>query len=124
LRSGRSREGDDSQGNQARSDQGVHGSHRLSRPRWALAVNLGREENRDNGAAILGDRLMSMTVKTFLIILVAVAMLATVGVLLAGAIGMARGQSPEQSNRLMQWRVLLQACALILFIILLSLLRS
>jgi hypothetical protein len=65
-----------------------------------------------------------MTVKTFLIILVAVAMLATVGVLFAGMIGMVRGQSPEQSNRLMRWRVLLQGCALIFFIILLSLLRS
>ena len=51
-------------------------------------------------------------------------MLATVGVLLAGMIGMVRGASPEQSNRLMRWRVLLQGCALILFVILLSLLRS
>lgn len=63
--------------------------------------------------------------KTVLIILLAAAMLATLGVLLAGLIGLVRGGgNPQRSNVLMRWRVLLQAAALILFALLLSLLRS
>ncbi len=62
--------------------------------------------------------------KTVLTILVVVMMLATLGVLLAGLIGLARGGGdPRRSNRLMRWRVLLQAGTLILFVILLSLLK-
>ena len=52
-------------------------------------------------------------------------MLATLGVLVAGLIGVARGGgNPERSNLLMRWRVVLQAGALVLFLVLLSLLRS
>ena len=58
-----------------------------------------------------------------LTILVGLAMLGTVGVLLAGLLGMARGD-PARSNRLMRWRVILQGVALLLFALLLSLLRS
>jgi hypothetical protein len=62
---------------------------------------------------------------TALEILVGLAMLATVGVLLAGVIGLARGGGdPARSNRLMRWRVMLQAVALLLFVLLLSILRS
>lgn len=56
-------------------------------------------------------------------ILVGLAMLGTVGVLLAGVLGIARGD-PARSNRLMRWRIVLQAAALLLFMLLLSLLRS
>ena len=63
--------------------------------------------------------------KIVLIMLVAGMMLATLGVLFAGLIGLVRGGSdPHRSNRLMRWRVLLQAGTLVLFLILLSLLRS
>ena len=63
--------------------------------------------------------------KTFLTILVGIAMLATLGVLLAGMIGMVRGGGdPKRSNRLMQWRVALQALTLVLFALLLTLLKS
>jgi hypothetical protein len=63
-----------------------------------------------------------------LVILVALAMLATVGVLFAGILGVARGGSDargnaERSNVLMRWRVILQGAALLLFVILLTLLR-
>ncbi len=63
--------------------------------------------------------------KTFLAILVGLMMLATLGVLVAGMIGLVRGGGdPRRSNKLMQWRVILQAGALMLFILLLSILRS
>ncbi len=63
--------------------------------------------------------------KTFLIVLIALLMLATLGVLFAGLLGMVRGGGdPNRSNALMRWRVLLQAGALVLFAILMSLLRS
>ncbi len=61
--------------------------------------------------------------ETLLIILVAVAMLATLGVLLAGVFGLARGADPERSNVLMRWRVVLQATALALFLILVWIIR-
>jgi hypothetical protein len=63
--------------------------------------------------------------KIVLMILIALLMLATVGVLVAGLVGLVRGGGdPRRSNKLMQYRVLLQAGALLLFVILLSLLRS
>ena len=64
-------------------------------------------------------------VKTFLAILVAILMLATLGVLFAGLFGMVRGGGdPARSNALMRWRVILQGAALLLFAVLMSLLRS
>ena len=64
-------------------------------------------------------------VKTFLTVLVVLLMLATVGMLFAGLIGLARGSpDPRRSNRLMQWRVILQGGAILLLIILMTLLRS
>ena len=63
--------------------------------------------------------------KTFITILLGIMMLATVGVLVAGLIGVARGGGdPRRSNALMRWRVMLQAGALLLFLLLLSLLKS
>lgn len=63
--------------------------------------------------------------KTLLIILIGLLMFATLGVLVAGLVGLVRGGGdPHKSNRLMRYRVLLQAGALLLFVILLSLLRS
>jgi hypothetical protein len=60
----------------------------------------------------------------FLAILIGVLMLATLGVLVAGMIGLVRDGDPRRSNKLMQWRVLLQGAAILLFVILMSLLRS
>jgi hypothetical protein len=58
-------------------------------------------------------------------ILVVLAMLGTLGVLLFGMLGLVRGGgSPERSNQLMRWRVILQGAALLLFMLLLSLMRS
>lgn len=63
--------------------------------------------------------------KTFLTVLVIVAMLGTLGVLFAGMFGMVRGGGdPARSNALMRWRVILQAATLILFVLLMSLLRA
>ena len=62
--------------------------------------------------------------KTILVILVAVAMLATLGTLFAGMLGLVREDGdPMRSNRLMRWRVLLQGVTLLLFMLLLSLWR-
>ena len=64
-------------------------------------------------------------VKTFLAILVALLMFATLGVLFAGLFGLVRGDgNPARSNRLMRWRVILQGAALLLFALLMTLLRS
>jgi hypothetical protein len=64
-------------------------------------------------------------VKTFLVILLALLMLGTLGVLFAGLIGMVRGGGdPRNSNALMRWRVILQAAALLLFALIMGLLRS
>ena len=60
----------------------------------------------------------------FITILLILAMLGTLGVLFAGIFSMARGGSPGTSNKLMQWRVVLQAGALVLLVILFSLARS
>jgi hypothetical protein len=58
-------------------------------------------------------------------IMVALLMLATVGVLIAGMVGLVRGGGdPRKSNQLMRWRVILQAAALLLFALLMSLMRS
>jgi hypothetical protein len=63
--------------------------------------------------------------KTVLVVLVAVMMAGTLGVLFAGLFGMVRGGGdPHRANALMRWRVLLQAAALVLFAVLMSLLRS
>ena len=52
-------------------------------------------------------------------------MLGTLGVLVAGMVGLVRGGGdPVRSNALMRWRVILQGVALLLFIVLLSLLRQ
>lgn len=61
---------------------------------------------------------------TFLTILVALAMLATLGVLFAGLLGMARGGSSGTSQKLMRWRVVAQGAALLLFGVLMLLLKS
>jgi hypothetical protein len=64
------------------------------------------------------------TMHAFLTVLVGILMLATLGVLLAGMVGMVREGNPRRSNKLMQWRVLLQGATILLFMILMSLLRS
>jgi len=64
-------------------------------------------------------------VKTLLTILVALLMFATLGVLFAGFFGLVRGGgNPARSNQLMRWRVILQAGALLLFALLMTLLRA
>jgi hypothetical protein len=54
---------------------------------------------------------------------VAFFLLATLAVLAAGMIGMVREGDPRRSNKLMQWRVLLQGFTILLFAILMGLLR-
>ncbi len=61
--------------------------------------------------------------KMFITILLILAMLGTLGVLFAGILGMARGGSAGTSNKLMQWRIVLQAGALVLLVVLFSLAR-
>ena len=52
---------------------------------------------------------------TFLIVLLVLTMAATLGVLVFGMIGMARSSNdPMRSNRLMRWRVILQAATLVI----------
>lgn len=57
---------------------------------------------------------------TFLTVLVVLGMIGTLGTLFAGMIGIVRpGSSPTRSNKLMRWRVILQAVTLVLFALLL-----
>ncbi|MDQ1081546.1 twin transmembrane helix small protein [Pseudoroseomonas cervicalis] len=57
--------------------------------------------------------------QTFLSILLGLAMLGTLGVMLAGMLGLARGDdNGARSNRLMRWRVGLQGLSLLLFVLL------
>ena len=75
----------------------------------------------------LGNRAQSSivtAVRTVLTIFVVLAMLGTLGALFAGLFGLVRDPDPARSNRLMRWRVVLQAASLVLFVILMSLLRS
>jgi hypothetical protein len=59
---------------------------------------------------------------TTLMILVGITMLATLGVLLTGIIGMVGGRGTSaRAQKLMRWRVALQFAALVLFAILLGL---
>ena len=52
-------------------------------------------------------------------------MLATVGVLFAGILGMAGGKAnPNTANWLMRWRIIFQFIAVALFVLLLLLLRG
>jgi hypothetical protein len=51
-------------------------------------------------------------------------MLGVLVVLGLGVVGLARGGDPARSNRLMQWRIVLQAAAIVLFIALLTFARS
>jgi len=72
-----------------------------------------------------GGALYITQVKTFLAIMVALLMFATLGVLFAGLLGLARGGGdPARSNQLMRCRVILQGAALLLFMLLMTLLRS
>lgn len=63
--------------------------------------------------------------KTVLMILVGIAMLGVLGVLFAGMVGLVRGDgNPQRSNKLMQYRVILQGVALALFALLMLISRS
>jgi hypothetical protein len=59
-----------------------------------------------------------------LTVLLGLMLLATLGVLVAGMVGLIRGSTPERSNQLMRWRVILQGAALVILAILMSMLRS
>ncbi|TLU72006.1 twin transmembrane helix small protein [Lichenicoccus roseus] len=62
--------------------------------------------------------------RTLLTLLMVFAMIGTVGVLAAGVVGFVRGGGdPRRSNRLMRWRVILQASAILLFVLLLTIFR-
>lgn len=63
---------------------------------------------------------------TIAVLLVAIAMIITAGVLFLGIVGMARGGAfnKKWGNRLMRYRVLAQICALILFLIAASIFKS
>jgi hypothetical protein len=62
--------------------------------------------------------------KTLLVILLVLAMLATLGVLFAGVLRVGGGGDPRRSNKLMQYRVLLQASALGLLALLMLIARG
>lgn len=58
-----------------------------------------------------------------LYVLIIFFMLAALGVLLLGVVSLARGSNPQRSNKLMQYRVLFQALAILVFLIFMLLYR-
>jgi hypothetical protein len=62
---------------------------------------------------------------TVLMVLVGVSMLATLGVMFAGMLGLVRNEQAggAGSNQLMRWRVILQFVTIILFVALLLVMR-
>lgn len=62
--------------------------------------------------------------KSFVVVLMVMSMLGVLGVMVTGMVGMVRGDNPARSNALMRWRVILQAGALVLFVMLMTLLKS
>jgi hypothetical protein len=61
---------------------------------------------------------------TILAILTGLGMLATLGTLFAGMLGLVRtDETGEKSNRLMRWRVITQGVTLVLFALLLAVSR-
>ena len=93
--------------------------------RWPAAVNVRAPRPRGGRSTIAGGT-GSQTGATFyaaamakiIITLLVINMLAVLGVLLAGFVGVARGASPARSNQLMRWRIILQASAICLFVLL------
>ena len=80
---------------------------------------------RRAGDAIPDRPVYGSPVKTFLTVLIALLMFATLAVLIAGMVGLVRGGGdPRRSNQLMRWRIILQGAALLLFAILMGLLKS
>jgi hypothetical protein len=61
--------------------------------------------------------------ESFLTILIPIAMLATLVVLGFGVVQMIRGGDPRRSNKLMQYRVVFQGLALLLFAILMMIFK-
>ncbi len=91
----------------------------------AAAVNPhGTPQKTPARGSLAGARAYLEGMKILLGLLVILGMAATVGVLFAGLIGLARGGNPARSNRLMRWRVILQGVTLLLLALLLSVWRS
>ena len=62
--------------------------------------------------------------RPLLTLLMVFAMIGVLGVLGAGIVGFVRGGGdPQRSNQLMRWRVILQALAILLFVLLLTVFR-
>ena len=70
-----------------------------------------------------GEARYSVAMHTLFMILIPIAMLATLGVLGFGVIQMIRGGDPRRANKLMQMRVVLQGLALVLFAIFMMMLK-
>jgi hypothetical protein len=63
--------------------------------------------------------------KTVLVVLMVLCMVAVVGTLFAGLFNLAQpNHDPRLSNKLMRWRVVLQGAALLVFALLMMLYRS
>ena len=61
----------------------------------------------------------------FLSVILVLLLLGVLGVLGAGMVGIARGgTNPRRSNQLMRWRVILQAAALVVLVLLMALMRG
>ncbi|BBK39337.1 hypothetical protein STAQ_44150 [Allostella sp. ATCC 35155] len=83
----------------------------------------GANRRPDLGAR--GDIRYIGSMNTFLTVLLVLVMMATLGVLGAGVVGMIRGgNDPRRSNALMRYRVLFQMAAVGIFALILWLMKS
>ena len=58
---------------------------------------------------------LEVVVVTILTVMVVISMMATLGVLFAGMLGLVRSADGARSNAMMRWRVILQGVTLALF---------
>jgi hypothetical protein len=72
---------------------------------------------------VVGKEVYISAMQSILVFLIPVAMLATLVVLGLGVAQMIRGGNPRRSNKLMQYRVVLQGVALLLFAMLMMMFK-
>jgi hypothetical protein len=90
----------------------------------AARSNTGGRAKSTHGACDPGRPAYLHRMGTLLLILLGLVMMGVLGVLATGIVGVVRGGGdPRRSNRLMQWRVALQAVAVALFVAVLLLLK-
>ena len=100
------------------------GGRPVNDPPASGRTSTGREKYAGQGLWPEKGPLIWDAMHTFLFIIIGLLMLATLGSLFAGMIGMAIGVSGATANRLMRYRVIFQAAAVGLLVVFMSMLKG